>query len=160
MVRLVPNYSETFVTTLGSKEVMDRVELITKSINYLDETNYLPKSKTVFFNGNIEENSFRISKIIDRADSFLPLIKGEIAPLSKGCLVSLNYSFFPGASFFLGFWAVISFGLTVLFLAVVQDWKLALLCFLVGLGNYGFACSYFKRKVRESQVLFHELMKL
>jgi len=160
MVRLVPDCSEAFVTTLGSKEVMERLELITKSVDYLDETRFLPSNKSVFFNGNIGENSFRISKIIDKADSFLPLIKGEISPLPKGCLVSLNYSFFPGASFFLGFWAVVSFGLTVLFLAVVQDWKLALLCFSVGLGNYGFAWSHFKRKVRESKALFHKQMKL
>ncbi|MDO6437641.1 hypothetical protein Q4534_09500 [Cyclobacterium sp. 1_MG-2023] len=160
MVRLVPNYSETFVSTLRSKEVMARVALITRPVDYLEETKYLPPGQAIFFNGNIGDNSFRISKIIDRADSFLPLIKGEIAPLPKGCLVSLNYSFFPGASFFLGFWAIVSFGLTVLFLSVVQDWKLALLCFLVGLGNYGFAWAHFKRKVKESQSLFHELMKL
>ncbi|EPR71509.1 hypothetical protein [Cyclobacterium qasimii] len=160
MVKLVPDYSEAFVSTLRSKEVIDRLELITKSVDYLDETRFLPSSKTVFFNGKIGENSFRISKIIDKADSFLPLIKGEISPLPKGCLVSLNYSFFPGASFFLGFWAIVSFGLTVLFLSVVQDWKLALLCFSVGLANYGFAWTHFKRKVQESKALFHELMKL
>jgi hypothetical protein len=159
MVRLVPDYSESFVTTLASAEVRDRLELITKNVNYLDETRS-QNDKSVFFNGHIKQNSFRISKKIDKADSFLPLIKGEISPLPKGCLVSLNYSFFPGTSFFIGFWAVISFILTVLFLSVVQDWKLALLCFMIGLGNYFFAYSHFKRKVKESQTLFHELMKL
>ena len=100
MVRLVPDYSETFVTTLRSKEVMYRLELITKSVDYLDETRFLSSSKSVFFNGNIGENSFRISKIIDKADSFLPLIKGEISPLPKGCLVSLNFRFFQELRFF------------------------------------------------------------
>lgn len=159
MVRLVPNYSETFVSTLRSKEVMARVALITRPVDYLDETKYLPPGQAIFFNGNIGDNSFRISKIIDRADSFLPLIKGEVAPLPKGCLVSLNYSFFLGLLFsgILGHCIIWPNGFVFIRSARLE---VGIALFLVGLGNYGFAWAHFKRKVKESQSLFHELMKL
>ena len=159
MVRLVPTYSETFVSTLDSRKVVEKLDRITRKVNYLDRP--LPLAEeAVVFNGTLEEACFRISKKINKADTFLPLIKGEVSPLSKGCLISLEYSFFPSTAFFLGFWGVVSFGLTVIFLSVFQDWKMALLSVLVGLANYGFAFWHFRRKVRESQALFHEAMGL
>ncbi|MDN3688083.1 ABC transporter ATP-binding protein [Cyclobacterium jeungdonense] len=159
MVRLVPKYSESFVSTMDSRQVMKKLDGITRWVNFLDRTEATQRESAVF-NGSLKEDCFRISKKIDKADSFLPLIKGEVAPLAKGCLISLEYSFFPSTAFLLGFWGVISFALTVVFLSVIQDWKLALLSLLAGMANYGFAFWHFRRKVRESQALFHEAMGL
>lgn len=159
MVRLVPKYSESFVSTMDSRQVMQKLNGVTRWVNFLDRTESLP-DKTTVFNGNLKQDCFRISKKIDKADSFLPLIKGEVAPLAKGCLISLEYSFFPSTAFLLGFWGIISFVLTVIFLSVIQDWKLALISLGAGLANYSFAFWHFRRKVRESQALFHEAMGL
>lgn len=159
MVRLVPKYSESFVSTMDSRQVMQKLDAITRWVNFLDRTEE-SKDEAVLFNGSIKKDSFRISKKIDKADSFLPLIKGEVAPLAKGCLISLEYSFFPGTAFLLGFWGIVSFVLTVVFLSVIQDWKLALVSLVAGMANYGFAFWHFRRKVRESQALFHDCMGL
>ncbi|MFO7823047.1 MAG: hypothetical protein R6V72_03855 [Cyclobacterium sp.] len=157
MVKLAPTYSETFVSAMDQQQLIKRLDRATRNVNFLDAVVALPE-ESVVFNGSLKGSRFVISKKIAKADSFLPLIKGEVSPLAKGCLVSLNYSFFPATVFFLSFWGAITFLLTVLFLAVFQDWKLAALSAVAGLGNYGFAFWHFRRKVRESQLLFHDML--
>lgn len=159
MVKLAPTYSETFVSVMDQHQVMERLNRVTKRVNFLDAVMDLPE-ESVLFNGELKSNYFTISKKIDKADSFLPRIKGEVFPLAKGSLISLDYSFFPATVFFLSFWGVITFLLTVLFLAVFQDWKLAALSTLAGMANYGFAFWHFRRKVKESQLLFYSMMDL
>lgn len=136
-----------------------RLELVTQNINYLDTANFR-KNKGYSFNGSVGNNGFRISLKVDKADSFLPLIKGHIEPTAKGSIIFLHYSFFPSTEFFLGFWSVLSFLLTVFFLSVNQDWVFAALSALAGIGNYTFAFFNFKRKVKQSQKLFIEMMDL
>ncbi|WP_143155901.1 hypothetical protein [Cyclobacterium lianum] len=144
---------------MDQQQVMERLDGVTRRVNFL-ETVMVPPEESILFNGDLKSNQFTISKKIDKADSFLPLIKGKVSPLAKGCLISLDYSFFPATVFFLSFWGVVSFLLTVLFLAVFQDWKLAALSTLAGIGNYGFAIWHFRRKVKESQLLFYDMMDM
>lgn len=159
MVRLVPNHSEIFVSSLQINEVMRRLDLVTDQVNYSDEPE-LKYREGYLFNGSLDQNKFRLSLKLDRSDSFLPLIKGEIEPTGKGSIIFLNYSFFPATEFFLGFWGVITFLLTVFFLTFDQDWVFAVLSSLVGICNYAFAFMNFRRKVKESQKIFKEMMDL
>ncbi|MFC4871242.1 hypothetical protein [Negadavirga shengliensis] len=159
MIKLTPTYSEILVSSLSRTEVTRRMGLVTDQVNFMDAS-VIKKNQISFFNGYIQGSRFQLSLKINKADSFLPLIKGEIEPTEKGCIIFLDYSFFPSTEFFLGFWGVITFLLTLFFLIFMQDWLFASLSVLVGTGNYFFAFFYFKRKVKQSQRVFYEMMDI
>lgn len=159
MVRLVPKYNEIFVSSLHRQEIVMKLELVTQNIKYSDLENFRI-NRDCYFIGSVGINGFKLSLRVDKPDSFLPLVKGTIEPTAKGSIIFLHYSFFPSTEFFLGFWSVLSFLLTVFFLSVNQDWVFAALSALVGIGNYTFAFFNFKRKVKQSQKVFIEMMDL
>jgi len=151
-----PNHSEVLVSTLKKEEILKRLNLVTKSANFLD---YIADSNSVqVFNGSLEKNSFRISLVINRADSFLPLIKGEIESTPSGSILFLEYSLFPGSVFFLGFWTLLTIILALIFVLLVSNPYLAILSITLGIANYWFARSHFKRKIKISQGIFLELL--
>ncbi|SDY49655.1 MULTISPECIES: hypothetical protein [Rhodonellum] len=155
---IFPAHSETIVSAFNRKEVIARLNQVTQNVNFLDfdET----KKKSHLFNGVVKEDSFRISLVIDKADSFLPLIAGKIESTAAGCILFLKYSLFPGASFFLGFWSVIILAMSLFFFLGKSDPAYGFLCLAIGLGNYLFAWIHFKRKIRKSQSLFYNLLNL
>jgi hypothetical protein len=106
----------------------------------------------------LEEDSFSISLVIDKGDSFLPLIKGKFETTPKGCILFLKYSLFPSSVFFLAFWTIVTLLLTLFFGLVAKNLWYALISFFLGFGNYFFAWVYFKRKIKVSQAIFHELL--
>lgn len=158
-MKLAPKYSEVMVSSLSKAEVTRRIGMLTDQVNFLD-TSVIKTPQVNFFNGYIHDRYFQLSLKINKADSFLPLIKGEIESTEKGCIVFLNYSFFPSTEFFLGFWSIVTFLLTLFFLTFQQEWLFALLSASVGGGNYLFAFMHFKRKVKQSQRVFYEMMDL
>lgn len=151
-----PNHSEVLVSTLQKEEILYRLNRVTKKANFLD---YTAEADAVqLFNGSLEKNSFSISLVINRADSFLPLIKGEIESTPSGSILFLEYSLFPGSVFFLGFWTLLTVLLAFIFIFLVGNPYLAILSITLGIGNYWFAWSHFKRKIKISQGIFLELL--
>jgi hypothetical protein len=153
---LFPNHSEVLVSKLKKEEILKRLNLVTKRANFLD---YIAEADSVqLFNGSLEKDSFRISLVINRADSFLPLIKGEIESTASGSILFLEYSLFPGSVFFLGFWTLLTVILALIFVLLVGNPYLAMISITLGIGNYWFAWSHFKRKIKISQGIFLELL--
>lgn len=152
-----PEFSEILVSRLETEQVLERISSATIQE---DSTVYsIPQSGSSFlFNGKIKANSFFISEKVAKADSFLPLIAGKLESTKKGSILFLDYRFFPSTVFFLGFWSVITALLTVFFLVVHQNWVYSLASFSVGAINYLFALSNFKRKVKKSQELLHQML--
>lgn len=155
---IFPTHSETIVSAFNRKEVLTKLNQVTQNVNYLDFEGTNKKNHQ--FNGIVQEDSFRISLVIDKADSFLPLITGKIESTAAGCILFLSYRLFPGASFFLGFWSVIILAMSIFFFLGKSDPVYGLLCLGIGLVNYLFACLHFKRKIRKSQSLFYNLLNL
>lgn len=153
-----PNHSEVLVSALSKKEVEQRLEKVTLDVNFLDYEQRLQKGFQ--FNGKVEKESFRLSLAINKPDSFLPLILGKIEDTPKGCILFLRYRLFPSSTFFLGFWTVVTLGLALVFGLVSQKPVYAGISLLVAIGNYFFAWSYFKRKIKISQEIFHEMLNL
>lgn len=151
-----PNHTEILVSAFSKKEVVDRLGKVTKNVNFLDYEARIAKGYK--FNGILEEDRFSVSLIIDKGDSFLPLIKGKFETTPKGCILFLKYSLFPSSVFFLAFWTIVTILLTLFFGLVAKNLWYALITFLLGLGNYLFAWSYFKRKTRISQGIFYKLL--
>ena len=153
-----PNHSEVLVSALSKKEVEQRLEKVTLDVNFLDYEQRLQKGFQ--FNGKVEKESFRLSLAINKPDSFLPLILGKIEATPKGCILFLRYRLFPSSTFFLGFWTVVTLGLAMVFGLVSQNPVYAGISLLAAIGNYYFAWSYFKRKIKISQEIFHEMLNL
>jgi hypothetical protein len=151
-----PSHSEVLVSPFNKTEVIDRLEKVTKNVNFLDYE--ARKAKGHRFNGTLKKDSFSISLVIDKGDSFLPLIQGKFETTPMGCMLFLKYSLFPSSVFFLAFWTIVTLLLTLFFGLIAKNLWYALISFLLGLGNYLFSWAYFKRKIRISQGIFYELL--
>lgn len=157
-MKIFPGYSEILVSPFTGEEVTRKLLAVTKNVNYLDGPVSL--KKTHLFNGKVDGNHFYLSLIIHKADSFLPLIKGKIEPVKSGCILFLNYSLFPASVFFLSFWGVIALLATLFFIFHEGQWLYAVTSLLIGAGNFAFAWSYFKGKLKKSQLIFHQMLSL
>lgn len=159
MINYLPQYSEILVSAMTCEEVIARLDGATKDVDYLSHPRY-EEDEEHLFNGKVHKTTFRLSLVVRRADSFLPLIKGKIEPTRAGCIIFLDYSLFPGAAFFITFWSVVTLVMGLFFLfAASQPW-FAVASLLVGLGNVLFVWHHFKRKVKRSQAIFHQMLSL
>ncbi|MGX7835962.1 hypothetical protein ACWKSR_12500, partial [Campylobacter fetus subsp. venerealis] len=80
---------ETIVSSLTKKEVLNQLERVTQEVNFLDQRTF-PKQKPLF-NGLIGRKGFRISKAVNRADTFLPLILGQVQATQRGSIIFIKY---------------------------------------------------------------------
>ncbi|MCC5939627.1 MAG: hypothetical protein JJU34_20270 [Lunatimonas sp.] len=133
--------------------------MVTKKVNFL-EPSFSEKEVQTVFNGSISDKGFHLSKVITRADSFLPLVHGTIESSLKGSILFIEYSLFPGSRFFLAFWSIISLLLAVFFSALYGDHAVGALCLTAGMGNWLFSWSNFNRKVRDTKQTLHRLLDL
>ena len=157
-MNIFPNHSEILVSSFSCEEVARKIAAVTKKVNYLDYAEYSVENYQ--FNGEVDKNRFRLSLVIKRADSFLPLINGKIEPTRSGCILFLKYTLFPSSILFLAFWSAVTL-LAALFLALNNNqWLYASLCVLAGAGNFAFAWMYFKSKLKQSQMIFHQMLSL
>ncbi|MDR7129872.1 hypothetical protein J2X69_002218 [Algoriphagus sp. 4150] len=155
-MNLFPYDSETLVSALSKEEVLTHLNKVTREVNYLD-----PRSQArgdILFNGLVGKKGFRISKVVNRGDTFLPLILGKIEATPRGCILFINYRMFPGALFFIAFWSIILLAFTLVYLFLNPNYGYAIICFLVGLVNYIIAMYFFNRQVKASRKVFHQLI--
>lgn len=151
-----PKHSEVLVSALKKAEVLQKLDLVTRDPNFLD---YESRKENGFkFNGKIGKDSFRISLVITKADSFLPLIKGKLEDTPTGSILFLEYSLFPGSVFFLGFWSLVTLMLFFFFGFIGEKPGFALISLFLGIGNYAFVSNHFKRKIKTSQEIFYQLL--
>ncbi len=158
MVRWLPYHSETLVSSFSKEEVRDCLKKATAEVNYLDKRSMTKEG--VKFNGLIGESGFRISKVVDKGDTFLPLMLGEIEDTPRGSIIFLNYKLFPGAIFFLGLWSVLLVVFSVLFAWISAEFSYALFCLLAAGLNYSVSVFFFHRQVKASREVFIQLLDL
>lgn len=152
----MPYDSETLVSSHPKEEVLYYLNRVTREVNYLDKRSQ-EKSEAVF-NGIVGQNGFRISKVVDRSDTFLPLLLGKIEDTPRGSIIFIDYKLFPGALFFLIFWTVVLSVFTVLYAFVIPNYTYAIICGGLGFINYFLAIYFFNRQVKSSRKLFHQLI--
>ncbi len=155
-MEIFPQYSEVLVSALDPENVIDRLARVTRNVDYLDYDRVGMTGHK--FNGVIHDKTFKISLVIDKADSFLPLITGKIETTPLGCILFLNYRLFPGSGFFLAFWSLVTLVLAVFFLTARDEPVYGLISLLIGIVNYLFARNHFVRKIKKSQAIFHKLL--
>lgn len=155
-MRLWPIHSETLVSALSKEEVLAQLNRVTGEEDYLD-----PRSRPVkpkLFNGIVGKNGFRISKVVRRADTFLPIIQGKIESTPRGSILFISYKLFPGSLSFLLFWSVMLAGFTIYYLLFAPNMLYAFICLTLGVINHGLAMYFFDRQVKRSREVFFQLI--
>lgn len=155
-MNLLPYHSETLVSALSKKEILGHLIRVTREVNFLDSRTQ--QNSKIKFNGMIGQEGFRISKVINRGDTFLPLITGEVEATPRGSIIFMRYRLFPGAIFFLGFWSIILLAFTAFYIGVIGNISYGLLCLGLAVFNYVIGIFFFHRQVKASRDVFHELI--
>jgi hypothetical protein len=155
-LNLLPYHSETLVSALSKKEILGHLIRVTREVNFLDPRTQ--QNSKIKFNGMIGQEGFRISKVINRGDTFLPLITGEVESTPRGSIIFMRYRLFPGAVFFLGFWSLILLAFTAFYIGVESNFGYAFICLGLAIINYVVGIFFFKRQVKASKEVFHELI--
>jgi hypothetical protein len=155
-LNLLPYHSETLVSALSKKEILGHLIRVTREVNFLDpRTQQNPKIK---FNGMIGQEGFIISRAINRGDTFLPLITGEVESTPRGSIIFMRYRLFPGAVFFLAFWSIILVAFSVFYFGPIDNYLYGFICLGLAILNYVLGIFFFHRQVKSSRRVFHELI--
>ncbi len=152
----MPHDSETLVSALSKEEVLGHLNRVTREVNYLDQRTQAKGH--IIFNGIVGKSDFRISKVLNRADTFLPLIMGKVEATARGSIIFINYRLFPGALFFLAFWSIVLLAFTALYTFLIPNYWYAAICLILALVNYVVAMYFFNRQVKSSRKVFHQLI--
>ena len=142
----LPFRSETLVLPYDASELQARLTKVIRPVR----NKYQQKTG--------ENDEFTISRIIKQPENFLPLITGKIEATSVGCILFLKYRMFFSTNLFLGFWSVVTFLMTLLFVMGYNNYLYATVCFGFGVVNYSIAVANFNIQVRQSKKLLNKVL--
>lgn len=94
----------TITTTLNSEQVKERLSNIIEPPKMFRRASLWGKPPAKPYEGIISGNNFRINKIINYRNSFLPIIEGKIYPESFGCQLKIKMNLHMIVIVFLLFW--------------------------------------------------------
>ena len=155
-----PARSEMFLSSLPKEEIFRRLELAVKSVDYQYYQNRaLGKEEGVayLFNGKVGNAGFAISKIVERPNNFLPLIRGRVEGNEKGSLVHLQFKIFPSVTFFMAFWAILMLLLSLISFLEGENWLNITFPLLILAASYWLILSRFEAAYQKSR---KELIRL
>lgn len=158
-MNLLPIFNETLVSPLSGSQLLEEISRQTKTVNYLDKRS-LYQNREAAFNGTVGQDSFRISRAIQRSNTFLALLVGKVENSQRGSILFVRYRLFPGALFFLIFWSLILGGLGAYFLVFTPESLSGWLSLGLGLLNYSFTLIFFHRQVQVTRREFHRLIDI
>lgn len=153
-MKLLPYHSEILVSILSKKEVLSQLSKVTVEVNYLDRRTQ--QDQNFFFNGIVGQSGFKISKVVTRGDTFLPLLLGEVEETPRGCILFLRYKLFPGAFLFLSFWTVILLAASAFYILVTPNYLYATAALGLTALNYFVALFFFNRQVKISREILNK----
>jgi hypothetical protein len=144
------------VSALSKKEVLGNLSRVTAEVNYLDRRTQAD-SRLLFY-GMVGQKGFRISKAIQKGDTFLPMLMGKVEETPRGSIIFLKYRLFPGAIFFLGFWSVILLAFSAYYFGVTAEYLYGGICLFLAIFNYFLAMFFFHRQVKSSREIFYKFI--
>ncbi len=158
MLALLPFSRETIVSSYDAKQLSQRLGKVTKPSKadaWAPEGGEAEKS----FNGWVKKGRFKLSRKVNRANNFLPLISGKIESSSMGSIVFIEYKLFVWTLSFLVFWLTLT-GLFALYFFVYERIYLnAIFSILLGVANYVIAVLNFHKQVKISSRMLHEVLQ-
>lgn len=149
----LPFGRETLVSALSKEELLDRLKAVTRGTQ-----EDVPLELRPLFYGKVGAQGFRISRVIEKGDNFLPLLLGKVEDTPRGSILFVRYQLFSPTRFFLWFWTGILLGFSLFFFLGSQQFLQGAAClFLMG-GNYALAVFFFHRQLEPSKKLFQEVI--
>ena len=100
MTSIYPHESETLVVALTREEIFLR---LAKGIGNREVERGIPKT----LQGWVNDDRFEMTVRLRRQQLFFPLIRGRVETSSKGSLIFITYSLFPGTRLLLSFWSIV-----------------------------------------------------
>ena len=149
----LPFGRETLVSALSKEEVLDRLAAVTRGTR----REGLPEIRPLF-NGSVEEDGFRLSRVIEKGDNFLPLLLGKVEETPRGCIIFVRYQIFATTRFFLWFWTLVLMAFSLFFLLVTNQFLQGGACLSLTGVNYALAVFFFHRQLVPSKKLFQEVI--
>lgn len=149
----LPFGRETLVSALAKEEVLDRLAAVTRGTR----TERLPEIRPLF-NGRMEVDGFRLSRVIEKGDNFLPMLLGKVEDTPRGSIIFVQYQLFSTTRFFLWFWTLVLLAFSLFFFLVTNQFLQGGVCLsLLGI-NYALAVFFFHRQLEPSKKLFQEVI--
>jgi hypothetical protein len=155
---LFPFSQETIVSSYDAEEVYRRLWSVTEPTGD-DEWEPDVDKEALRFNGRVENDKFRLSLKVKRANNFLPLMRGRIEATSLGSIVFIHYRLFLWTLSFLIFWSVLTSLFALYFLVYEKIYINAAFSLLLGLANYVIALLNFRKQVRVSSKALREVLE-
>ena len=149
----LPFGRETLVSALSKEELLDRLAAVTRGTR----KEGLPEIRPLF-NGSVEEDGFRLSRVIEKGDNFLPLLLGKVEETPRGCIIFVRYQIFATTRFFLWFWTLVLLAFSLFFLLVTNQFLQGGACLSLTGVNYALAVFFFHRQLVPSKKLFQEVI--
>jgi hypothetical protein len=106
----------------------------------------------------VEEDGFRLSRVIEKGDNFLPLLLGKVEETPRGCIIFVRYQIFATTRFFLWFWTLVLLAFSLFFLLVTNQFLQGGACLSLTGVNYALAVFFFHRQLVPSKKLFQEVI--
>jgi hypothetical protein len=161
-VKLFPYHQETLVSPLSQQALLSQLAQVTRTQVASSQARgeELPQleGKQVVFNGAIGAADFRLSQVLRKGDTFLPLLLGRVEATPRGSLLFIRYRLFPSAVFFLVFWTFLLLSFSIFYFFVEQHYAYGALCLALVLGNYTAAVFFFHRQLKRSRQLFQDVI--
>ncbi len=149
----IPFGRETLVSALSKEELLDRLAAVTRG----NRVEGIPEHGPLFY-GQVGANGFRISRVIEKGDNFLPVLLGKVEATPRGSILFVRYQLFSTTRVLLWFWTGILLGFSFFFFLGAQQFLQGGVCLsLMGI-NYALAVFFFHRQLVPSKKLFQEVI--
>ena len=149
-MRLIPFERETIVSSAKAASIIALLKVETKS--------EASAGKGFAFTGLVYEGSFRVSVNVAKPQNFIPLAEGSVDQTSSGSLIQIKYRLFPSTRFFLAFWCLLTFLLTLIFLGPANNYLYGCLSLTGCVANYLIALANFDVHLKQTQKALHKVL--
>jgi hypothetical protein len=148
---LYPSETESLVISHEWEEVSSRIS------RALD-TPFTVNDMTLHLAGWIKDFQFELTVKMRRIQFFNPRVRGTIEATSKGSLLFITYSYFPGTKVLLTFWSVVLPLLSILFFIESGNALYPAGCFLLVIFIHVMARANFAMHMKLTRKILHELL--
>jgi len=117
------------------------------------------EDEQLMFVGKVKQYGFQLSRRVQRANNYLPLMRGHIESTSLGSIVFIRYRLFLWTFSFLVFWSVLTMIFALYFMVYEEVYVNAIVSLLLGVANYVVAVLNFHRQVKVSSKLLRTVLE-
>ncbi len=120
-MNILPYENLTYKTHLSKDEILKRVRNETEPKQWIRMTGVFSSGNHKAYEGVVNENSFKISRIIGYRNSFLPRIEGKIEENKESTLIHIKMRLHTFVIVFLAIWLSFMFVATLFLIPIFRQ---------------------------------------